>query len=602
MQRPQEAPQRQRSPFAAAFLSLLFPGLGHLYAGAYTRALGFAAFPVLLVALVAGFGLRMGRTELIGLIFNPFFLQSVFVINLLLLVYRVVAIVDAYRVVEFLNRYQTGGDGRLGPARLIRNPVSIAGLLAVILVMSGVHVVVARYDALALDALTGGCIFVGDATPECPDAEASESPDASEPGTSEPTASPTPEASAVGSDVPEVSIPPWDGKERLNILLIGADVQGGGHNTDTLITVSIDPVTKQVAMFSLPRDMSNVPVPAGPARRFWGGVYGQKINSFFVNNRNRPDLWPGTKGTRGYNALKSIIGELYGLKIRYFVEVDFTGFKNVVDSIGGVTVNVQVPVVDDNYPASDGKDRRLYIPSGLQHMSGAEALRYARSRHTTSDFDRAARQQRLLLSMREQADPQDLIPRLPELVNALKKAVKTDIPIDQLDELLGLASAVDTTNISSYVFQPPFYGSETPRGAAVYKMFPNVSRIKSAVKNAFKVNPADEALRQKLAEESATLWVVSALNDRTRGPELATYLDQKGIAASAPRAKDKNPVPATTKVVVYNGAEAELGDTIAYLEKTFKVTVELAADPAVRADVILTIGQNTPNLTVAPLS
>jgi LCP family protein required for cell wall assembly len=345
-----------------------------------------------------------------------------------------------------------------------------------------------------------------------------------------------------------------------------------------------------------------VPVPAGPARRLWGSVYGQKINSFFVNNRNRSDVWPGTKKTRGYNALKSIMGELYGLDIKYFVEVDFAGFKSVVDSIGGVTVNVQVPVVDDNYPASDGKDRRLYIPSGLQHMTGAEALRYARSRHTTSDFDRAARQQRLLLSMREQADPQDLIPRLPELVKALKSAVKTDIPIDQLDELLGLASQVDTSNISSYVFQPPLYGSETSPGAAVYKMFPNVSRIRNAVKGAFKADPADEAQRERLAEEAATLWVVSALNDRTRGPELATYLDQKGIAASAPRARDPDPTPAKTKIVVYNGAEADLGDTIEYLEKTFKVKVETAVDPAIRADVILTIGQNTPELTVPPLS
>ncbi len=606
MQRPQEAPPRHRSPFAAAFLSLIFPGLGHAYAGAYTRALGFAGVPILLVALVAGFGLRMDRSDLIGLVLNPFFLQSVFVVNLLLLAYRVVAVVDAYRVAEFLNRHGESGDGRLGPARLIRNPLSIAGLLAVILVMSGVHVVVARYDALALDALTGGCIFIGaDIDTDCLDPDASPSPDVSEsgPGTTEPTASPTPEATPVGSDVPQVSIPPWNGKDRLNILLVGADVQGGGYNTDTLITVSIDPVTKQVAMFSLPRDMTNVPVPAGPARRLWGSVYGQKINSFFVNNRNRPDVWPGNSATtRGFNALKSTLGELYGLDIRYFVAVDFAGFKSVVDSIGGVTVNVQIPIVDDNYPASDGKDRRLYIASGLQHMSGAEALRYARSRHTTSDFDRAARQQRLLLSMREQADPQELIPRLPELVAALKKAVKTDIPVDQLDELLGLASQVDTANISSYVFQPPFYGSETAPGAPVYKMFPNVARIKNAVTNAFKTNPADEALREKLAEEGAQLWVVSALNDRTRGPDLATYLDQTGINASAPRAKDPGPVPAKTKIVVYNGAEADLGDTIDYLEKTFKVTVVTATDPAVRADIILTIGQDTPNLTVPPLS
>src|SRR5262249_49948110 len=147
---------------------------------------------------------------------------------------------------------------------------------------------------------------------------------------STPTAVPTPEPTPIGTPVPEVSIAPWNGKDRLNILLIGADVEHGGHNTDTMITVSIDPVTKQVALFSLPRDMTNVPLPPGPARSFWGSSYGQKINSLWSQNRNRSDLWPGKKSVRGYNALKSTIGYLYGLDIKYFVEVDFDGFRQVL--------------------------------------------------------------------------------------------------------------------------------------------------------------------------------------------------------------------------------------------------------------------------------
>ena len=83
----------------------------------------------------------------------------------------------------------------------------------------------------------------------------------------EPSDAPSVDPSPVGSDLPDATAPPWDGKERLNILLIGADEQGGGHNTDTLITLSIDPTTGQVAMFSLPRDTVDVPVPPGPAQR-----------------------------------------------------------------------------------------------------------------------------------------------------------------------------------------------------------------------------------------------------------------------------------------------------------------------------------------------
>ena len=113
-------------------------------------------------------------------------------------------------------------------------------------------------------------------------------------------------ASATGTLAP--TLPPWDGKERLNILLVGVDARPGDgtFNTDTMIVVSIDPVSKQVAMFQLPRDVVDVPVPAN-ARGLWGSTYGGKINSWFTQNRNRTDLWPGKnahgsrlRGARGH--------------------------------------------------------------------------------------------------------------------------------------------------------------------------------------------------------------------------------------------------------------------------------------------------------------
>jgi LCP family protein required for cell wall assembly len=598
MQNPQETRPRARSPFTAAFLSVIFPGLGHLYAGAPMRALGFAAPPILLVALAGGVVIRMDRLQLLGAFVS--LVGAIFVFNLLALAYRLVAIVDAYRVAEYLNAHAASGDGRLGRARLPRNPLSIAGLLAVVLVMAGSHVVVARYDLLAQDAL-GGCIFVTQSSTDDCDTTASASPQPSETDETsvEPTASPTPEPTLIGTPVPSVDIPPWDGRERLNILLIGADEQAGGHNTDTLITVSIDPVTKQVAMFSLPRDTQEVPVPPGPAQQVWGRTYGQKINAWFVNNRRRSDLWPGNDRTRGYNALKAIVGNLYNLKIRYFVEVNFDGFKKVVDALGGVTVNVQVPVVDDTFPGTNGRTQRLYIPSGIQHMNGDQALRYARSRHTSTDFDRGARQQRVLLSLREQADPQALIPKLPELVAALKKAVRTDIPLDQIDELLGLASQVDTANIRSYVFAPPLYQREILSG---YYTLPYVDRIRRAVRDAFKTDPRDEALRQALAAEAGQVWVLNATGTMQRGTDLASYLEYHGLAASAPRGKPEGGLPANTIVTVYNGAESRLTSTIAYLEQLFHVKVKTATDPTMRADVIVTIGRKTPALEPPPSS
>ncbi|MEA2620028.1 MAG: polyisoprenyl-teichoic acid--peptidoglycan teichoic acid transferase, partial [Chloroflexota bacterium] len=236
----------------------------------------------------------------------------------------------------------------------------------------------------------------------------------------------------------------------------------------------------------------------------------------------------------------------------------------------------------------------------IQHMDGAEALRYARSRHGSNDFDRGARQQRLLLSMREQADPQALIPKLPDLLDAVGTAVSTDIPADQLAPLLGLASQVDTKDIRSYVFAPPLYGSETPPSAPVYFISPNVSKIRAAVRDAFTTDPAIEATRQTLAQEGASVWVLNGTGDTGRGSRLADYLDFHGLAASAPRQKPAGPVPANTTIVIYNGAEANLPATITYLQKTFGVTVTMKTDPAIHTDVIVTIGKATPDL-VAPV-
>jgi LCP family protein required for cell wall assembly len=586
----------------AAVLSLFFPGLGHAYAGAYHRALGFAAPPILFFALVAGVLLRADQGELLGLLLTPWVLPSVFVLNIVALLYRLLAIVDAYRVTAYLNAMSVSGGGRLGRPRVILNPVSVAGLLAVILVMSGGHVVVARYDLLAFGALNDKCVFLADSSSdeEC-DASPSGSPGSTEP-TDPPAESDSPEPSATeppvqGSALPNTAIPPWDGRERLNILLIGTDQRPkeGTYNTDTLIVVSIDPITKQVAMFSLPRDTWGVPLPSGPLRRAFGATYQQRINSFFTAIRNRADLVPGTARTRGYNGLKLVLGELYKLDIKYFVEVNFDGFKKVVDAMGGVTINVQIPVIDDAYPSDTGRLSRVYIPAGIQHMTGAQALVYARSRKGLGedDFTRAARQQRVLTSLREQADIANLVPRIPELLEAVKATVRTDIPQGELGKLAGLAGSVDTKNIRSYVFSYPRYGSQVLR--PIYKLLPNVAKIRTAVANAFSVDPALEDRRAALSQEGATVWVLNGSGRQGQATNIAAYLEYYGLTASAPTQAPK-PVPTATRIVVYNGAEADLTATIEFLEAVFETKVVLQADPAVRADIVITTAKSTANL------
>ena len=172
-------------------------------------------------------------------------------------------------------------------------------------------------------------------------------------------------------------------------------------------------------MFQVPRDTVDVPVPAN-ARNVWGSTYSGKINSWYAHNRNRADLWRGDNTReRGFNALKALLGELYGLDIRYYVMVNFQGFKDAVNTLGGVQINVQIPVAESDYPVAGGVTR-IYIPAGPQHMSGGEALIYARSRHRAlgGDFDRGRRQQRVLLSLREQMNITSVLDNLQGLSQA----------------------------------------------------------------------------------------------------------------------------------------------------------------------------------------
>jgi LCP family protein required for cell wall assembly len=591
MQPAHETLPRGRSPFAAAFLSLVFPGLGHVYLGAYRRGLGFAAPPLLAAALVAGFAVRMTALDLAGLAVQSWFQVFVFVGNLVALVYRAAAIVDAWSIARMLGGRTVGS---LSSAVRAAGMASVASLCAVLLVMSGAHIALARYDLLLSG--TTNCIFNQDtncAVTGSPGPSDNGSEDTPFPGTALPSLGPAASASVA---------PKWNGKDRLNILLIGADEQNGGHRTDTMITVSIDPTTGQVVMFQLPRDTVDVPVPPGAPRNVWGSTYSNKINAFFSSASARSDAFPGTPATRGYNGLKSILGYLYGLDIQYYVEVNFEGFQKVVDALGGVTVNVQIPVLDDNFPEPGNRRERLYVPAGVQHMTGAQALEYSRSRKSTSDFDRGARQQRVIVSLRRQLDIGQAIQNIDALAGAIGQSVRTDIPRDLVPQLLGLAGKVDTRSIRSVIFTPPFYQTECmdcpPRG---YIIQPKVSRIRQAVADAFKIDPAFAATRDALAQEGAGVWVLNGSGRSGEAARLSDYLSYLGIAATAPIQKPDTSGLTATTIRAYNGALDKFPQTVAELTKVFGVTIVPITDAAVRVDFEIITGGSTPQLTPPPV-
>ncbi len=330
-----------------------------------------------------------------------------------------------------------------------------------------------------------------------------------------------------------------------------------------------------------------------------GAVPG-KINSWYNQNRNRTDLWPGkTPVSRGFNALKALLGELYGLDIRYYVKVDFAGFRDAVNTLGGLQVNVQMPVYESLYPAGVGYLTRLYIPAGPQHMTGAEALRYARSRHRATDFDRGRRQQRVLISLKDQMSVQAIFANLDQLITDIGRSVKTDIPVSELPKMLSLAESVDTKNIRSYVFSPSVYATEYANSSRGYIITPNLSRIRRAVKEAFSVSADLLAQRDRLGEEEARVWVMDA-SGRGLSAGNAEWLAYNGLDASAPNKRVANQI-ATTEIMVYNGAETTMPETVKFLEKLYGATVVPVVDPTVTVDFIITLGRDAPDHQVDAL-
>lgn len=264
--------------------------------------------------------------------------------------------------------------------------------------------------------------------------------------------------------------------ERLNVLLVGIDAEPGrtAELTDTLIVVSLDPVGDTVTMVSIPRDMVNVPLGNGD-------TYGPKINSLLGYVDRNPDEFP----QGGFEALEGAIGSLLGIDIHYHVEADLAGFVRMVDAVGGVEVDVKRALDDPKYTFEDGRKGWSVAP-GRRHFSGYDALAYARIRRTPgeNDFTRAERQQQILVAIRNAAVRGDnLLFRLPALMDAVGDSMRTDMPVDRLPELAAIAEEVDGGRTVRIVIRHPLVRPATNRYGAV--QVPDVVAIRQVAARAF---------------------------------------------------------------------------------------------------------------------
>ncbi len=195
---------------------------------------------------------------------------------------------------------------------------------------------------------------------------------------------------------------------------------GLAYRTDTMMLVSLNPTTQQIGILSIPRDLYvNLPGYSAP----------QRINTALaLGEQQRAGFGPTL-------AMQTVQGNL-GMGVNTYVIADFTTLIKLVDTIGGIDVNVPAPITDYEFPDMNYGYSPLVLQAGLQHMDGNTAQKYARTRHGSSDFDRAQRQQQVLFAIRDRILNLNAVPQLiiqaPSLYASLSQNIYTDLTLDQM--------------------------------------------------------------------------------------------------------------------------------------------------------------------------
>lgn len=228
--------------------------------------------------------------------------------------------------------------------------------------------------------------------------------------------------------------------ERINVLLLGYGGPGqrGPYLTDSITVLSIDPKGRQAVVISLPRDLW-VQIPALAS----GQSLSARLNAAYAIGADRTDFpavrdrWKGPTG--GGDLAAATVEQVTGLSIDYWISVDFRAFQAVVDALGGIVINAPSALDDPCFPA--------HFPAGPQWLDGQRALIYARSRMTTSDFDRSRRQRLILMAIEQRLRSENLLPRLLPLIGALQGNLLTNLRPVELGDLAHLVAGLNQADI-----------------------------------------------------------------------------------------------------------------------------------------------------------
>lgn len=398
--------------------------------------------------------------------------------------------------------------------------------------------------------------------------------------------------------------------ERVNILMLG---YGGGNHDGAYLTDSIMMISVQgpdrVAMTSLPRDSyARMKVLAG------GQEYEGKINAAYEiplagNALGRPAPEYDTSFDGAGKVASKIIGDYLGVTIDYWVGVDFTAFKKVVDAVGGVDVNVPTTLDDWAYPTEALGYQHIHFDPGMQHMDGSRALIYVRERHADSDFGRSRRQQQVTTAIKDKIQQPSVIAQMYPLLDALKDNVHTNMSLNDIKVFGSVVNKINNAATHRVSIDATNWQYEATGYDGAYLLMPADGTMTSLHRyiQAEMVDPA-------VLAENARVQFASSYAQSSGGSSLA------GIFSSSMRMLSFNvaapatgeTAPSTTVVHDYSGGHAAA--TAAWMAQYFGGTVvtedpttappgpdasPLPGAPTVKADIVVTLGRDVSTQFVA---
>jgi LCP family protein required for cell wall assembly len=250
-----------------------------------------------------------------------------------------------------------------------------------------------------------------------------------------------------------------EGDGRVNILLLGKG--GPGHDgpdlTDTLLVASIDPIQKEAALLSIPRDLY-VKTPDQGSMKI-NAVYANAKNAILNRSSKKTADVQAQAEKAGMDAIESMITQTMGIPMHYYVMVDFAAFKESIDTVGGVDINVKTALYDPTVAWENGNNP-LIAAAGEQHMDGKKALLYSRSRHGSArgDFDRTERQREVLLSLKTKVLTLGTFGnplKVSQLIDAFGNHVSTNFKLDEVMRVYDLAKDIDGSKVQSIGLADP---------------------------------------------------------------------------------------------------------------------------------------------------